>query len=105
MRDHEDAETAPPQAVEQVEDARAHRHVEHRDGLVGDQQLRLEHERRGDRDALPLAAGELVRKRSRNSSAGERPARSSASRTRSVRSSRVPMRWITSGSATVSRTR
>ena len=54
---------SPPraQAVEQVEDAGAHRHVEHRDGLVGDEQLRLEHERGRDRDALPLAARELVR--------------------------------------------
>ena len=61
MRDHQDAEPAAPQPVEQVEDARAHGHVEHRDGLVGDEQLGLEHERRRDRDALPLAARELVR--------------------------------------------
>ncbi len=61
VRDHEDAEPAAAQPVEQVENAGAHRHVEHRDRLVGDQQLRLQHERGRDRDALPLAAGQLVR--------------------------------------------
>ena len=37
------------------------RHVEGRDRLVEDEQLRLEGERPGDPDALALAAGELVR--------------------------------------------
>ena len=43
------------------EDLRAHRGVEHRDRLVADQPLGLEHERRGDRDPLALAARELMR--------------------------------------------
>ena len=38
-----------------------HRDVERGRRLVGDQQLRLQRERAGDADALPLAAGELVR--------------------------------------------
>ena len=61
VRDHQHAHPVPAQAVEQAEDPRPHRDVEHRDGLVGDQELRLEHERRRDRDALALAARELVR--------------------------------------------
>ena len=44
-----------------LEDLRAHRGVEHRDRLVADQAVGLEHERRGDRDPLALAARELVR--------------------------------------------
>ena len=36
-------------------------HVEQRDRLVADQAGRVEHERGGDRDALALAAGQLVR--------------------------------------------
>ena len=44
-----------------VQDLRAHGDVEHRDRLVADDPGRLEHERRGDRHALALAAGELVR--------------------------------------------
>ena len=47
--------------VEEVEHLRLHRDVEGRDGLVGDQHLRLHGERAGDGDALALAAGELVR--------------------------------------------
>ena len=46
---------------EHVEDLRAHRGVEHRDRLVADQALGVEHECGGDRDALPLPARELVR--------------------------------------------
>ena len=49
------------QRLEQVDDLRANRHVERRDRLVEDDQLRVERERPRDADALPLAAGELVR--------------------------------------------
>ena len=49
------------QLREDGEDLRADRRVEHRDRLVADQPVGLEHERRGDRDPLALAAGELVR--------------------------------------------
>ena len=45
----------------QREDLAAHRRVEARDRLVGDEQPRLEHHRAGDHDALALAAGDLVR--------------------------------------------
>ena len=49
------------QALHQVQDLRADRHVERADRLVGDDHLRLEHQRPGQRDPLPLTAGELVR--------------------------------------------
>ena len=49
------------EVLEQVEDLRLHRHVERRDRLVADDQLRVDRERAGDADPLPLAAGELVR--------------------------------------------
>ncbi len=49
------------QVGEEVEDLRLDRDVERRDRLVGDDELRREHERAGDRDALALAAGEHVR--------------------------------------------
>ena len=41
--------------------------VEAGEGLVEEQDLRLEHERAGERDALLLAAGELVRHAARRS--------------------------------------
>ena len=46
---------------EEVEDARPDGDVEHRDGLIGDQELRLQHQGARDRKALALAAAELVR--------------------------------------------
>ncbi len=46
--------------AQEVEDLRAHRHVERADRLVGDHERRRRCERAGDRDALALAAGELV---------------------------------------------
>ena len=54
-------EAAVAELVEDAEDPGAHRDVEHRDRLVGDEQLRAEDEARRDRDALALATGELVR--------------------------------------------
>ena len=88
------------------EDPGAHRDVEHRDGLVGDEQLGLEDEARRDRDALALAAGELVRvavgEELRQARGRPAPApRCTASR----RSERDPIPWMTSGSATVVETR
>ena len=47
--------------LEQVEDLRLHRHVEGGHRLVADDQLRLGDHGPGDRDALALPAGELVR--------------------------------------------
>ena len=49
------------EVLEQVEDLRLHGDVERRDGLVADDQLRVDRERARDADALALAAGELVR--------------------------------------------
>ena len=51
------------QVLEQVEDLRLHRDVQRRDGLVADDELRVDRERAGDTDPLPLPAGKLVRKR------------------------------------------
>ena len=50
-----------PQLLEQVQHRRLHRDVERRDGLVGDEQLRLEREGARDAHALALTAGELAR--------------------------------------------
>ena len=49
------------QRLEQVDDLRADRDVERRDGLVEHDHLWVERERAGEADALPLPAGELVR--------------------------------------------
>ena len=74
------------QLDEDREDLGAHRGVEHRDRLVADQALGLEHERGGDRHPLALAARELVRVAARKRS-GSRPTSSSARRTRASCSS------------------
>jgi hypothetical protein len=50
-----------PQPVEDVEDLRLDDHVERGRGLVGDHQLRLQHDRQRDHDPLAHPAGELVR--------------------------------------------
>ena len=55
-----DAEVAPADR-QQVEHLGLHRHVERADRLVGDDELRPRDQRARDRDALALAAGELVR--------------------------------------------
>ena len=47
--------------VDEVEDLRLDGDVERRGGLVGDQELGVARERHGDHDALPHAAGHLVR--------------------------------------------
>src|SRR6516225_6093748 len=49
------------QIHEEVEDLRANRHVEGRNGFVGDDQVGIGGEGPRDRDALALAAGELMR--------------------------------------------
>jgi hypothetical protein len=46
------------QLSEQIEDLCLHGHVERRHGLVADEDPRPESQRAGDRDALPLTAGE-----------------------------------------------
>ena len=49
------------QILEQVDDLGLDRHVQRGNRLVGDDQLGPQRERAGNPDALPLAAGELVR--------------------------------------------
>ena len=49
------------EVLQQVDHLRLDRHVERRDRLVADDDLRAQRERAGDPDALALAAGELVR--------------------------------------------
>ncbi len=49
------------EVLQQVEDLRLNRDVERRHRLVADDQLRLQRDRAGDADPLPLAARELVR--------------------------------------------
>ena len=62
VRDVEDRDLQTvAQVTQQVEDAEADRHVEHRDRLVGEQDLRVRGQGAGDRDALPLTTGQLVR--------------------------------------------
>ena len=58
---------------QQGEDLAAHRRVEVRHGLVGDDDLRLEHEGPRDHDALALAAGELVREEQVEALGGPQP--------------------------------
>ena len=49
------------QPLEQVDYLRLDGHVQRGNGLVADYEVRVERQRAGDADALPLAAGELVR--------------------------------------------
>ena len=49
------------QIAQEIDDLRLHRHVERGGRLIQDQELRLEHERTGNGDALALAAGEFMR--------------------------------------------
>ena len=49
------------QLAQQVQDLRLHRHIECRGRLVADDQLRRYRQRARDRDALALAARELMR--------------------------------------------
>ncbi len=59
--DEQVGQAQPPlEVAEQVQDLGLDADVEGADRLVADEQLRLEDERAGDPDPLPLAAGELV---------------------------------------------
>ncbi len=91
------------QVLQQVDDAGLDRHVQRRHRLVEDQHLRPQRERAGDADALPLAAGELVRvpvavlrvEPDRSQQLPDLPAPGSS----------LPNRpWMRSGSATISLT-
>src|SRR5881392_739865 len=50
------------QLAHQVEDPDPDRDVQHRNGLVGDDQLRAQRQRLREPDPLPLAAAQLMRK-------------------------------------------
>ena len=90
--------------LEQVEDLRLHRHVEGGDRLVADDQLRVEHERAGDADALALAARELVGPAIGGDLGVDARRPRAPRRTFAARSGSVPIFQIASGSATMSRT-
>jgi hypothetical protein len=51
------------QVGKQIDDLRLNRHIKGRDGLIGDDKIRVEDQRPGNTDPLALAAGELMRKR------------------------------------------
>ncbi len=85
------------EVLEQVEDLRLHRDVERRDGLVGDDQLRVDGERAGDADPLALAARELVREPV--VVLGVEPDHLEQVLDARFRSASVPSPWISSGSA------
>ena len=62
MRNEDVSQPKPVlQIAQQVQDLRADRHVQCRDRLVADDELRLDRERPSNGDALALAAGEFVR--------------------------------------------
>ena len=89
MRDEEIRESEPLLEIEQqIDDLRLHRDVERRDGLVADDERRLEREGARQPDALALAAAEFVR--ILPIAAGSRPTSSNSSRTRACCVSRVP---------------
>ena len=60
VRDHQHREALVSELVEDGQDPGPDRHVEHRDGLVGDEKLGTKDEARGDRHSLPLPARKLV---------------------------------------------
>ena len=58
---HDRRAGALAQVAQQVENLRLNGDVERRRGLVGDQDLGIAGQRHGDHDALPHAAGKLMR--------------------------------------------
>ena len=76
--------------AQQVQHLRLDGHVQRRDGLVADDELGPQRQRAGDADALPLAAGELVRVAPGVS--GHQPTRSIIRRTLTRRSAALPCR-------------
>ncbi len=49
------------QLLKHIDDLRLNRHIQRRNRLVADDELRVHRECPGNADALPLAAGELMR--------------------------------------------
>ncbi len=63
VRDEDDRDIARlTQFCQQVDDLGADGNIQHRDGLICKQQVRFQHERAGNDDALSLPAGKLMRK-------------------------------------------
>ena len=86
--------------LHQVDDLRLDRDVERRDGLVGDDEVRVDGERTREADSLALPAAELVRVARRRIAREAR--RSRATRARGVPAFRLPARPCTrSGSPTI----
>ena len=85
----------------QLQDLAAHRRVEARHRLVGDEQARLEHHRARDHDTLPLPARHFVRVEADEPFGRPQPGASSAPRPRAASSS-PPVRCTRSPSATAS---
>ena len=105
--DHEDPEPAPAKLVEKGKDAGSDGDVEHGDRLVGEEKLRVEHEARGDRNALALTARELVRE-AVDEELGRRqpgPRERFANTLLALGTPPPPSPWTRSGSSTVARTR
>jgi len=92
------------QVTHQLEHLRPHAHVQHRDGLVGDDELRPEDDRPARNRALLLATRKSLGYLYRNRSTGTRPTLSRARETRR-RTSSSPFAtwWIRSGWPTASR--
>ena len=63
------------QVLQQVDHLGLHRDVQRGHRLVGDDQVRVDRQRPGDADALPLAAGELVRVLAQRRCSAARPPR------------------------------
>ena len=77
------------QIHQQVHDLRLNRDVERRDGLVGDDERRVQRQRAGEADPLPLPAAELVRI-ARELRRVEPDERRTAPRTRARRAALLP---------------
>ena len=102
VRNENVGQAEPPlQVAQQIEDLRADRDIERRDRLVADDELRLDRERAGDRDALALAAGKFVRITLRDHT--RRRARPAAAARHALRHGAAPARRRarTSGSASI----
>ena len=81
VRDEQVGQAAlAPQPVEQREDLRLDRHVQRAGRLVEHQQVGLERERAGDRDALPLPARQLAGSTRRVRTRRARPGRAARPR-------------------------
>ena len=89
------------QVLQQVEHLRLHRDVERAHRLVEHQHLGLQRQAARDRDALALAAGELVRVLAEAPRRRGRPCASSARARCSRSAASPPMPWIVIGSTSV----